>query len=315
MTLHLAYDASTPEPDGIPGTDTVLIYCGGDTPHDWTNAEIDEQPERYRLPTWVRSDPAGDSATDAASFISWLQVHGVPKSTSVVLDLETAVDPAYVSRFGALLNAAGYFVLPYGSTSTIKMNPVLNGYFVAEPGATGMYPGSVATQFAYRGSYDLSWILDSVTLWDTHPIPAPPPAWPAGDIVKPLAGKFGALNAPIVAQIPTASGDGYTLIGADGGTFNYGDAPFLGSLAGMKLAAPIVDGARSPGGMGLVLVGTDGGVFSLGTATFEGSEGGQELNAPVSSIALTPSGKGYWLTAADGGVFTFGDAPFKGSAA
>jgi hypothetical protein len=148
------------------------------------------------------------------------------------------------------------------------------------------------------------------------PGPTPGPTPPAGSpIVKPLTGRYGTLNAPIVAVVPTPSGEGYTLVGADGGTFDYGDAPFLGSLAGKPLNAPIVDAVRTPDGKGLVLVGTDGGIFTFGDAPFEGSEGGTKLNAPVVSIGLTPDGKGYWLVAADGGVFTFGDAPFAGTPA
>jgi hypothetical protein len=143
------------------------------------------------------------------------------------------------------------------------------------------------------------------------PIPAPQPP----QIIKPISGKVGMLNAPIVAGCRTPSGNGYIEVGADGGTFNYGDAPFLGSLASIKLNAPIVDAAITPTGRGLTLVATDGGVFDLGDSLFEGSEGGHKLNAPVIAIALTTSGKGYWLYAADGGVFAFGDAPFLGSAA
>ena len=52
------------------------------------------------------------------------------------------------------------------------------------------------------------------------------------------------LNASIVGIAVTHSGNGYWLVGADGGLFNYGDAPFLGSiytaLPGKMLNGPIV---------------------------------------------------------------------------
>jgi hypothetical protein len=38
------------------------------------------------------------------------------------------------------------------------------------------------------------------------------------------------LVAPIVGIAVTHSGNGYWLVGSDGGVFNYGDAPFLGSI-------------------------------------------------------------------------------------
>ena len=142
----------------------------------------------------------------------------------------------------------------------------------------------------------------------TPPVPAPP-QW----LVKEVAGKFGNLNAPIVAGLATATGNGYTLVGADGGTFNYGDAKFFGSLADIKLNAPIVDAKLTPSDGGIYLVGTDGGVFCFGNAAFHGSTGSMKLNAPIVSITLTSAG--YRLVGADGGVFCFGNASFKGSPA
>jgi hypothetical protein len=52
------------------------------------------------------------------------------------------------------------------------------------------------------------------------------------------------LVAPIVGIAVTHSGNGYWEVGADGGVFNYGDAPFLGSvytaIPGQHLNGPIV---------------------------------------------------------------------------
>jgi hypothetical protein len=46
------------------------------------------------------------------------------------------------------------------------------------------------------------------------------------------------LNAPIVGLVPTPTGAGYWLVGADGGVFSF-NAPYRGSLAG-RLNRPIV---------------------------------------------------------------------------
>jgi hypothetical protein len=149
----------------------------------------------------------------------------------------------------------------------------------------------------------------------------------------PFMGSLGGkqLNAPVAAVAATPAqrvvhvdrhGErerlevtrrGYWLVGADGGVFSFGDAPFLGSLAGMPLSAPMVAAAPSRDGHGYWLVDSRGGVFSLGNAAFMGSVGGVVLNAPVAAVAPTPDGGGYWLVGADGGVFAFGDAPFMGS--
>lgn len=129
------------------------------------------------------------------------------------------------------------------------------------------------------------------------------------------------LNAPIVAMAVT--GDGYYLVGADGGVFTFGDSGgetgFYGSLPseGIKPNAP-VEGISWYSG-GYYLVAADGGVFTFGDAPFYGSMGGTHLNAPVVGIAAPALGGGsgygsYWLVAADGGVFSFGpSAMFLGS--
>ncbi len=140
------------------------------------------------------------------------------------------------------------------------------------------------------------------------------------------------LNAPIVGMAVDPSGGGYWLVGADGGVFSFGNAPFEGTtysdgltgLGGSRpLSAPIVGIAPDPSGTGYWLAAADGGVFSFGgapflgnlyTVGFTGLSGSHPLNKPMVGIASNPQGDGYWLVAADGGVFTFGDAPFEGSA-
>jgi lysophospholipase L1-like esterase len=107
---------------------------------------------------------------------------------------------------------------------------------------------------------------------------------------------------------------GYWEVGRDGGVFNFGITPFVGSLGGRQLNAPVVGMASALGGQGYWLVASDGGVFSFGEASFFGSMGRQHLNAPVVGMAASSDGQGYWLAAADGGVFSFGDAQFYGSA-
>jgi hypothetical protein len=142
----------------------------------------------------------------------------------------------------------------------------------------------------------------------------------AGSAVFPFGGasNLGSLsgtsvNAPVVGVASTPDGNGYWLVGADGGVYCFGDAPFEGSLGGVALAQPIRGMAATPDGQGYWLVAEDGGVFTFGDAAFDGSLGGIPLAQPIVGMAATPDGGGYWLVAADGGIFSFGDAPFEGS--
>lgn len=118
------------------------------------------------------------------------------------------------------------------------------------------------------------------------------------------------LAAPIVG-VAWADAKGYWLVGADGGVFNFGDARFYGSAAGIPLAKPVVGMAATPTGHGYWLIASDGGVFSFGDAHFYGSLSRLRLNAPIAAMAS--DGRGYWLVASDGGVFAFGGAHFYGS--
>lgn len=169
------YDASVP-PLRPPGTDVVGIYAGGDTPHIWTPNEIAEQKARYRLPIWVRSNPSPSMAlSDADRLGIWLRSHDAPNHIAVLLDLETAITRTYVELFATLMMQNSFFVLVYGSSSTLFKNPVCGGYFLANPGPPVIPSGCVAVQYADNvpPGVDLSVIYDSVPLWDTNPQPSP----------------------------------------------------------------------------------------------------------------------------------------------
>ena len=164
-----------------PACDIILIYAGGDTVHPWTTAEILAMPARYRWPCWVRSNPQQVNAgTDAAAFITWLQHHKVPKSTCVILDLEIAVDGAYVNAFNTDLRAAGYKVTKYGSQDFIWSNPKKDGgTYVALPGLDVLTTegDTVARQYAFLNGFDRSIAKDQadLPLWDTKPTKPPKP--------------------------------------------------------------------------------------------------------------------------------------------
>lgn len=165
----------------------TLVYIGGDTPHAWTAAEIRALPSRWVLPTWVRSDPQDvNPAGDADACIARLRDLGVPKGTTVCLDLEVAINAGYVDTFNRLLTEAGYRVLKYGSgsrngTGFIWNNPKTSGgTFIAAPDHDPNIPNvgdCVAVQYDFAGSYDLSTVKDQATvpLFEINPPGGQPP--------------------------------------------------------------------------------------------------------------------------------------------
>ena len=124
-----------------------------------------------------------------------------------------------------------------------------------------------------------------------------------------MSGK--SLNGPIVVSIAMPTGQGYYMVGSDGGVFSFGHARFHGSTGGMRLNRPVV-GISPPNRRGYWLVADDGGVFAF-DVPFRGSMGAVHLNRPVNG--LVAYGNGYLMAASDGGVFDFSDKPFVGSLA
>jgi hypothetical protein len=170
---------------------------------------------------------------------------------------------------------------------------VICGWVGTAPTLTGTSPGGNCNTETVSG--DTRGNIDVVTWnWTTPPASG--------------GGGGGGGTAEDVAKT-----QGYTLVGADGGIYNFGTSQFKGSTGDLKLNQPVIGLANKRGGTGYWLVAKDGGIFTFGDAEFFGSTGDKKLNAPILGMEATPSGKGYWLFAADGGIFTFGDAAFYGS--
>ncbi len=115
------------------------------------------------------------------------------------------------------------------------------------------------------------------------------------------------LAAPIVGMVPSSTGHGYFMVGADGGVFAFGDAKFAGScpsIGGCSGAAVAVMPDSS--GNGYWLVTATGHVYGFGDAQFLGAPGPQ--GSPVTSAVPTHDGNGYWILTANGSVFAYGDA-------
>ena len=125
-------------------------------------------------------------------------------------------------------------------------------------------------------------------------------------------GSVSTAGADTTASSTGIPSDNFWLADAQGAVWNFGNAPALGSAAGVPLH-PIVSITPTRDEGGYWLLASDGGIFSYGDASFYGSTGNIVLNKPIVGMAPTPDGRGYWLVASDGGIFSFGDASFYGS--
>jgi peptidoglycan hydrolase-like protein with peptidoglycan-binding domain len=215
MTDLVFYDASTP-PATPPNADGVAFYIGGDTPHVWTPAEINATRARYRLPIFVRSNPAAASAAvDATVALEALHKIGAPAGTLVSWDTETAADPGYMATVYRLITGAGYHLIDYGSQDNLFGNDMPPGgyYWGADwTGNQAVLAGDAGTQYA-TGPWDLSVFKAGLPFWDTHAHAGPPPPTPAplrslptigqgatGELVKSIQALCGARGVPVMVD-------------------------------------------------------------------------------------------------------------------
>ncbi len=158
------------------------------------------------------------------------------------------------------------------------------------------------------------------------PAPGKTPPWPmfrfdarhyaapnsGGDPLPPGVCRRGSNPA----GVPTGGSAprGYWFLGADGGIFSFGGAPFYGSASPLLQSGEKAVGLQaSASGAGYYVLSDRGRIFTFGDARAHGSMEGRPLNAPIIAMAPTPGNNGYWLLGQDGGVFSFGDARFFGS--
>ena len=181
-TLTFADAAYLPDP--LPTTDGFAFYIGGDTPHVYTTAEVEQLKTRYRwlLPIFVRSNPPGPGPlADVTAAQAQLKAIGAPPGILVAWDSEMSVDAAYIAAVYGLLTAAGDKLIDYGSQNYVTGNHNPDGWYWGAQwtGRAHIAAGDQMTQWASAG-YDSSLASSTLPFWDTRPglvtrKPAPPP--------------------------------------------------------------------------------------------------------------------------------------------
>lgn len=172
-----------------PADGTAFYLPGGDAFRAWPLAEVQGITTRYRLPIFVRSNPALTVLPgDAEKLLSELAAYGVPKGTLVCLDSETSVDPTYVRGLWASVHAAGYKLIDYGSQSVVFGTGNPDSYYWGADwtNTPHIHAGDGATQWRSLGNYDVSAFRSALPLWDTRPITPPPPPVGVSSVPVPL---------------------------------------------------------------------------------------------------------------------------------
>jgi hypothetical protein len=125
------------------------------------------------------------------------------------------------------------------------------------------------------------------------------------------AGLPNSLDQPIVGIVPSANGQGYYMVAADGGVFAFnstfaGSCPGIGGCVGAAVAV-----APDASGKGYWLATNSGQIYAFGNAKYLGAPGSQ--TSKITSMVRTPDGGGYYIIDALGQVFAYGDAVWHGN--
>lgn len=174
MTWLEMGDSSSPppEPTRLPA---YGFYIGGETPHVWTDAELEALDSRWVLPIFTNINPGADAAAHADFIISWLHGHGWKLREVVAVDTEATEMAGYLAELDSRLYSAGFDLIDYESKSPEAGNPITHGgRWIADwTRIPHLFPGSVATQYASAtmtgDPWDHSVISAGVRLHELHP--------------------------------------------------------------------------------------------------------------------------------------------------
>lgn len=277
--MYLAYDSDNL--DDIPVQSSIYAYYNDGEPGTATAAQLARRP----------SDSKGYPISRTRGVKSyWMDVeNGAATVDDFIADFKAGnVKGIYISW--ARVDSE---LIPKCEAAGVTGYDLWSAHW----GATTLDPGAVWTQYQSPssnpptpGHYDLSYVWsnwtpkeDAVTDVPANTVTDVPANTTGSDLntdidsPTPAADGHNVLEGKIIGMAVTPSGNGYWLVGADGGVFTFGDAQ---------------EYKDSEGRTNLV---------------------GVQLAQPVFGICSTRSGQGYYIYTLDGGVFCFGDAAFHGS--
>jgi len=144
MTENLihAADASIP-PEHVSdlpeGTEAILGYLGGRTPHVWTLKEWQRFGQLLQMGIWV-ADLGASPVDQAAKAAAAAHALGFARFRGILLDFEAAADPAFIGEMGLKVRDHGFIPLGYESAGVLNANPRLDGIVLAQPNQPPVVP-------------------------------------------------------------------------------------------------------------------------------------------------------------------------------
>ncbi len=124
---------------------------------------------------------------------------------------------------------------------------------------------------------------------------------------------YGNSSSGSVSMAARSDAKGYWIVNGWGRVSHFGTAGDHGGLPALHAGEMVTSISATRSGNGYWLFSSKGRVFPYGDARSYGDMGAKRLNEPVIASVASASGRGYYMVAADGGVFAFGDARFRGS--
>ncbi len=284
---------------------------------------------------FFRDTQVASGSVDILAAYQWEVAHGFAKASDIPTQIEYGTEVAYTSGTETFnMTDFGVNMVPHGGTTTTTTSASpsppshgsptpTQGYWLAGSdggifnyglapfeGSTGSLrlqrPVVGITRTLTKNGYWLAASDGGVFAFNAPFVGSIPGLGlhPAG------SGIAHSLNQPIVGMVPSANGQGYYMVAADGGVFAFnstfaGSCPGIGGCSGGAVAV-----APDASGNGYWLTTATGHIYSFGNAQYFGAPGSQ--SSPITSMVRTPDGGGYYILDANGQVFAYGDATYLG---
>jgi hypothetical protein len=170
MSGYTVIDAARP-PMYLPlDVDGVLGYIGGVATHVWSPAEWKPFAGVRQFPCWVAEGGAADTqavaAVAAARRLGWAPDMPIGETRVIVIDMETAVEPAWYKIMAAGILSGGFVPVCYGSLSTVLGNAASDVLAADWDGIAEIPAGQTIHGVQYRANVSIGATVVDYSVFD-----------------------------------------------------------------------------------------------------------------------------------------------------